>query len=377
MVEELGKKKIPLIDIKKYQEDMQKQPIHLYQWFIITDVIAELIDLDTQWDIMEKLHNLFYLNRIERYKRLYKIETGELNDECIENIESFISDVKDDDILGVDFEDLRPLYIRAMACIFGVTTGTIRHFFPRRTEYAANAIGDLEKLADDLDATELYDEPLKELMGIEPYDMPMPKFNVLNDVNNQSFPRLQYIREPRYHPICGDLKALNLTDTHCNCENGCTNSCPCRHIVDMVDADDLVGGCTDKCGCKKPCKTFKYREIGNTEHMLDSLEVFMTSDGRGWGVRALRPIEKGDYIGEYVGEVYNSDLEKHRQFLYTLYGMLYTFGIDRHISHEQKKIGGPSNEAEFYLDATYFGNITRFFNHDCQNSNLEQVFCNV
>lgn len=31
------------------------------------------------------------------------------------------------------------------------------------------------------------------------------------------------------------------------------------------------------------------------------MEVFLTDNGRGWGVRAAQPVKKGDFIVEYAG----------------------------------------------------------------------------
>eukprot|EP00835_Amoeboradix_gromovi_P003784 NODE_263_length_12530_cov_0.434881.p5 type:complete len:376 gc:universal NODE_263_length_12530_cov_0.434881:9193-8066(-) len=369
MVEIVKRKKFLVPHIIKYQKSLLQQPIHLHEWCVITDAIAELLD-QSQFDILERLHNMFYAHQKTRFKRLYRIETGGLSQECTKSVLDFIFALKSDSILAIDYEDLRPLYIRALACVFGVTIEKLRQYFPRRTTYFPDAIGDLEELADDLDATELYDEPLKELMGIEPYDVPLPKFRVVNDFDSTAFPRLQYISEPIYHPICGDFDGFQVDNNGCNCAYACTNSCPCSKHELVSNNGDLVGGCSESCRCKKPCISIKYRDLGNCEHMLDSLEVFMTSDGRGWGVRALKLIKKDQYIGEYVGEVYNSVIDKHRHIIYKLVDNLYTFGIDRHIAASEKGLRDP----EFYLDATYYGNITRFFNHDCKDSNLKQVF---
>ena len=342
------------------------------QWCCITDPIAELLNYENEkskeFQIIDTLHNMFYSNKIDRYERLYRIKTNSLDENDVTAIREFIKLAKA--TIPEEYQDFCPMFVRAMACIFGVTIDILHEHFPRRSDYDANAAGDLDMLRDDLDYSNLYDAPTKELMGIDVYDIPLPKFEVVNEVDSRAFPRLMYLQEPKYHDSCGDLSHLNFQEG-CNCIAGCKSGCPCSNIDDLVDHHNVVGGCTSKCGCTQPCESFKYIRKGHGEHMLDSLQVFKTGDLRGWGVRATKSILKGEYIGEYVGEVYPAKLEIHRSCLYKLYYMEYMFGIDRHVSLDEAQ---QQQQVLYYLDATYYGNITRFFNHDCYNFNLEQVF---
>ena len=354
-------KLIPMI--KKYQQDLIQQPIHLYEWTSITDIIADLIEED-QFPILEHLNNMFFLYKEQRYKRLYKLETGALNKESIESLEIFINQVNSDSILAKDFLDLQPLYIRALACVFGVELKYIRPYFRNVTEFKSSTIGDLDRLLHDLCKLDIYEESSKELMGISHYDIPYPNFKFSNQVNNEAFPRLLFIAEPKYHFSCGNLSHFKVNG--CECKK-CNNSCPCQNLVDFSICDDLVVGCTDSCKCTN-CNGFKYASKDSSEYNSDKMEVFMTNDNRGWGVRALITIQKNEYVGEYVGEVYSPKIERHRQHLYGLFGQMYTFGIDRHVLTDS------SDPPSFFLDATYYGNITRFFNHDCHNPNIRQIF---
>ena len=79
---------------------------------------------------------------------------------------------------------------------------------------------------------------------------------------------------------------------------------------------------------------------------------------RGWGLRALAPIEKGQFVVEYVGDLI--DDEEHRRRV------------------EEAKENGESN---FYflsldggriVDAGPKGNLSRFMNHSCNPSCVTQ-----
>lgn len=73
-----------------------------------------------------------------------------------------------------------------------------------------------------------------------------------------------------------------------------------------------------------------------------------------WGLYALEPIERGEMVIEYVGEVIRQQVADHREKRYERQGIgsSYLFRIDE----------------EFVIDATKSGNIARFINHSCDPS---------
>lgn len=86
----------------------------------------------------------------------------------------------------------------------------------------------------------------------------------------------------------------------------------------------------------------------------------MTSDGRGWGLRALEDLPKGAFVCEYVGEV----LTIAEFFLRVLQSpgekkQSYPVVLDANWSPE----GVMKDEDALCLDATCYGNIGRFINH--------------
>ena len=94
--------------------------------------------------------------------------------------------------------------------------------------------------------------------------------------------------------------------------------------------------------------------------MLFVLKVFLTDDGKGWGLRTLEELPKGAFICEYVGEILtNMELyERNNQ----------SSSKDRHtypvlLDADWGSEGVLKDEDALCLDATYYGNVARFINH--------------
>lgn len=122
----------------------------------------------------------------------------------------------------------------------------------------------------------------------------------------------------------------------------------------------IIKECWSKCGCNKNCgnrvvqRGLKYK-----------LQVFLTPDGKGWGLRTLEKLPKGAFVCEFVGEIltiselYARNLEKHScPVLLDAY-----WGLE-----------GDSKDGEaLCLDATCYGNVARFINHRCLDANLIEI----
>ncbi|XP_039027402.1 probable inactive histone-lysine N-methyltransferase SUVR1 isoform X2 [Hibiscus syriacus] len=118
--------------------------------------------------------------------------------------------------------------------------------------------------------------------------------------------------------------------------------------------------CWSKCGCNKQC--------GNRvvqRGVKCKLQVFLTPDGRGWGLRTLEKLPKGSFVCEFVGEIltiselYARNREKHTSpvLLDAYWGLK----------------GVPKDEEALCLDATCYGNVARFINHRCLDANLIEI----
>ncbi|KAK7278214.1 hypothetical protein RJT34_23239 [Clitoria ternatea] len=133
---------------------------------------------------------------------------------------------------------------------------------------------------------------------------------------------------------------------------------PCKgHLVRK-----FIKECWRKCGCAMRC--------GNRvvqRGLRCKLQVFLTREGKGWGVRALEDLPKGCFVCEYAGEILtNTELYERT---------LQNSGNDRHtypvtLDADWGSEGVLEDEDALCLDATYNGNVARFINHRCSDANL-------
>nr|CAN78892.1 hypothetical protein VITISV_002899 [Vitis vinifera] len=126
---------------------------------------------------------------------------------------------------------------------------------------------------------------------------------------------------------------------------------PCKgHLVRK-----FIKECWRKCGCSMYCGN-RIVQRGITF----KLQVFMTHEGKGWGLRTLEALPKGAFVCEYVGEILtNMELyERNKQ----------SNGNDRHtypvlLDADWGSEGVLKDEEALCLDATFYGNVARFINH--------------
>ncbi|KAL4190536.1 hypothetical protein AMTRI_Chr07g76200 [Amborella trichopoda] len=127
----------------------------------------------------------------------------------------------------------------------------------------------------------------------------------------------------------------------------------------------FIKECWSKCGCSRQC--------GNRvvqRGIQCNLQVFFTSEGKGWGLRTLEELPRGTFVCEYVGEVltntelYNRNAQGNGDERHT-----YPVLLDADWCTE----GVLKDEEALCLDATHFGNVGRFVNHRCGDANLVEI----
>ncbi|KAM3326845.1 putative inactive histone-lysine N-methyltransferase SUVR2 [Capsicum chacoense] len=165
---------------------------------------------------------------------------------------------------------------------------------------------------------------------------------------------ISMIREPQKHGLvyCQD----------CPLERSKNNSMsgPCKgHLVRK-----FIKECWHKCGCSRGC--------GNRvvqRGIAAPLQIFMTADGKGWGLRALEDLPRGAFVCEYVGEIVtNTELyERNTQTADERH--TYPVLLDADWGSEVVL----KDEEALCLDATYYGNVARFINHRCYEGNLIEI----
>ncbi|KAK4338702.1 hypothetical protein RND71_043189 [Anisodus tanguticus] len=136
---------------------------------------------------------------------------------------------------------------------------------------------------------------------------------------------------------------------------------PCKgHLV-----RNFIKECWWKCGCDKQCgNRVVQRGISR------KLQVFMTPDGKGWGLRTLEDLPRGAFICEYVGEVLtNAELFDRVSQSPNREEHSYPVLLDADWGSENVL----KDEEALCLDATFFGNVARFINHRCFDSNMVEI----
>ncbi|KAF8104455.1 hypothetical protein N665_0172s0085 [Sinapis alba] len=122
-----------------------------------------------------------------------------------------------------------------------------------------------------------------------------------------------------------------------------------------------IGECWSNCGCTKKCGN---RVVQHGIHI--KLQVFFTSNGRGWGLRTLEKLPKGAFVCEFAGEILTiSELVQRRSSEKLTSPVI----LDAHWGSEE--VSGVNRA--LCLDGTHYGNISRFINHRCVDANLIEI----
>ncbi|KAL5752788.1 hypothetical protein ACOSQ2_023295 [Xanthoceras sorbifolium] len=124
----------------------------------------------------------------------------------------------------------------------------------------------------------------------------------------------------------------------------------------IVEEGYLVYECNRMCSCNRTCPN---RVLQNG--VRAKLEVFKT-ENKGWGVRAGEVILRGTFVCEYIGEVLDEQEANNRRSRYGRDGCGYMFNVDAHINDMGRLIEG---QLRYVIDATKYGNVSRFINHSC------------
>lgn len=164
----------------------------------------------------------------------------------------------------------------------------------------------------------------------------------------------------------------------CKCENDCSFTCRKNCCAEMSGGKfaynskkriKILPGmpiyeCNKTCKCSPDCLN---RVVQNGQKR--SLCIFKTSNGRGWGVKTIKPIFKGQYICQYVGEVITAEEAEYRGKTYDAEGRTYLFDLDINAT--------PESSALYTIDAGKYGNISHFINHSCNpNAGVWTVWVN-
>ncbi|GJN18249.1 hypothetical protein PR202_gb05390 [Eleusine coracana subsp. coracana] len=194
---------------------------------------------------------------------------------------------------------------------------------------------------------------------------------VINTIDNISLTSFKYIAKviyPNWYK-----KEL---PKGCDCTNGCSDSgkCACamknggqipfNYDSKIIWVKSLVFECGPSCRCPPTC-----RNRVSQHGIKISLEIFRTSE-KGWGVRSLNSISRGNFICEYTGELL------HEEEAAKLENDEYLFDIGRNYHDKDlwKRLqqvnpslqyAFPSSKEGFTIDGAKCGNVGKFINHSC------------
>ncbi|CAI0385882.1 unnamed protein product [Linum tenue] len=129
----------------------------------------------------------------------------------------------------------------------------------------------------------------------------------------------------------------------------------------------FIKECWRKCGCHKQC--------GNRvvqRGIRRKLQVFFTTDGKGWGLKTLEKLPKGAFVCEYIGEILTIK-ERHERTMQNS-SITKTENPPSVLLDAYWNLKGALKDEEYLcLDASFYSNVARFINHRCLDANLIEI----
>lgn len=157
-----------------------------------------------------------------------------------------------------------------------------------------------------------------------------------------------------------DLNAFeSQITTSCECVTACHDvTCACvkqngLNYVDNLLLDDKLSPngsimeCNSRCGCPTQCFN-RVVQFGPNTH----LQIIPAGD-KGYGLICKLPLQKGQFVCEYAGEVISSEEAAVRR---KSDNINYIFALNE-FAHQAT--------IQTIVDATYIANIGRYINHSC------------
>lgn len=119
----------------------------------------------------------------------------------------------------------------------------------------------------------------------------------------------------------------------------------CGDDSDCINRLTSIECINERCGCGEDCKNQRFQK-----RQYAKVDVIRT-DKKGYGLRALEPIQQGTFVYEYIGEVV-SEVKFHKRAKY------YEDSGFKHFYFMMLQKGE-------FIDATAKGCLARFCNHSC------------
>jgi len=118
--------------------------------------------------------------------------------------------------------------------------------------------------------------------------------------------------------------------------------------------------CNSNCACGRRCKN------RNVQHGRKvRLEIFKTHD-RGFGLRCLENLQKGQFLDTYLGEIIDDSEADRRESMSGTGKASYLFALDKFVEDLVDGFNRLKDEDCYVVDGQFMGTPTRFINHCCQ-----------
>jgi histone-lysine N-methyltransferase SUV39H len=114
--------------------------------------------------------------------------------------------------------------------------------------------------------------------------------------------------------------------------------------------------CNDKCKCGTYCRN-KNVQFGRQVEV----EIFRTSESRGWGLRCKEDLHEGQFIDTYRGEVITDAEATHRENSSSKAKASYLYSLDKFAESEEL-----AEDTLFVVDGEFMGGPSKFINHSCE-----------
>uniref|UniRef100_A0A182P5T6 Histone-lysine N-methyltransferase n=1 Tax=Anopheles epiroticus TaxID=199890 RepID=A0A182P5T6_9DIPT len=176
--------------------------------------------------------------------------------------------------------------------------------------------------------------------GANERQLTVPKIKYIQS-NVQIDSRITIDPETRNMHVCSCVDSTCTSmDSECLCSERTWYTNDGRLMNDFNYLDPpIITECGDLCDCN--VRSCRNRVV---QHGLDVPLQLCYIPGKGWGVRAMVPIPKGSFLIEYVGAILSDEAANH------IKDDSYLFDLGN----------------GYCIDASVYGNVSRFFNHSCQ-----------
>lgn len=220
---------------------------------------------------------------------------------------------------------------------------------------------------------------------------------LFNDCDTQSepHPTIRYSEKPYDAMVRGTAFTFAADDRFgCACDTCVDGHCPCIQVngqipykpngsINRFDDTYFLFECGPTCACN--ARTCPNRVVQNVRHATARLELFKTTK-KGWGLRTLQPLRRGQFICFMTGVVLHTD-KANEDAMYTLELPSSQPLLDESLLAAARGAEGDGRDSakpssamqrrnasrakkkrhhkEFVIECLSYGNIGRFLNHAC------------